>query len=85
MDDFDRPFEPWELQDMERLRAGLLARPLGGHMQALQRPYDAEFQPGIGWMAVTPTGRYGSYETEAQALREARRLTGQDVNDTNTN
>ena len=33
--------------------------------------YDAEYVPGIGWMAVTPTGRYGNFDTEAQALRAA--------------
>ena len=32
---------------------------------------DAEFAPGVGWMAVTKTGRYGNFETEAQALRAA--------------
>ncbi len=32
---------------------------------------DAEYVPGIGWMAVTRTGRYGNYETEAAALRAA--------------
>lgn len=31
----------------------------------------AEYVAGIGWMAVTATGRYGNYETEAQALRAA--------------
>lgn len=31
----------------------------------------AEYVAGIGWMAVTPTGRYSNYETEDQALRAA--------------
>lgn len=31
----------------------------------------AEYQPGIGWMAVVSGGRYGNFETEAQALRAA--------------
>jgi hypothetical protein len=30
-----------------------------------------EYVPGIGWMAATAYGRSGSYETEAEALREA--------------
>lgn len=71
-DEFDRPFEPWEVEDMKRLRQGLVERPLGGQMTAIERPYGATYTAGIGWQAVTPTGRYGNYETENAAVRAAR-------------
>lgn len=28
----------------------------------------AEYVPGIGWMYVTEKGRFGNFETEAEAL-----------------
>lgn len=40
-DIFDLPFEPWEEEDMRRLRKGLEEHPFGGSMTAVPRPPDA--------------------------------------------
>lgn len=62
IDDFDRPIEPWEQEDMDLLAAALHERPLGGHIRALDRPH----------AAARATGRFGSYETEESALEAGR-------------
>jgi len=47
-----------------------LAATLDLEHPAAGRDEHAVYEPGIGWRYVTPTGRYGNFDSKADALRE---------------